>query len=219
MITGFAGIAHREPNRDDYTQSSLDSRPRAERMLDLETSLRAGTDVWKFSVNLFYMGYRDQLVLDGRLNDVGAYIRTNVAESYRAGVELEAAHRVRRFFTVQGNAAFSRNKVNNFVEYRDNWDTGTQERIVYSNTDLAFSPNMTARLEMTGNLIRRRYSAAAADLLLDFFVRAREKIASEAAELIGVPVRRSWLQLLLCQLIFLARAPFVGWLRSPRKTF
>lgn len=72
---------------------------------------------------------------------------------------------------------------------------------------------------LTGNLIRRRYSAAAADLLLDFFVRAREKIASEAAELIGVPVRRSWLQLLLCQLIFLARAPFVGWLRSPRKTF
>ncbi len=114
MITGFAGIAHREPNRDDYTQSSLDSRPRAERMLDLETSLRAGTDVWKFSVNLFYMGYRDQLVLDGRLNDVGAYIRTNVAESYRAGLELEAALRIGRFFAVNGNAAFSRNKVNNF---------------------------------------------------------------------------------------------------------
>ncbi len=72
---------------------------------------------------------------------------------------------------------------------------------------------------LTGNLIRRRYSAAAADLLLDFFVRAREQIAVETAQLLGVPVRRSWLQLLLCQLIFLARAPFVGWLRSPRKTF
>ena len=72
---------------------------------------------------------------------------------------------------------------------------------------------------LTGNLIRRRYSAAAADLLLDFFVRAREQIAVETAELLGVPVKRSWLQMFLCQLIFLARTLFVGWLRSPRKTF
>lgn len=155
MLAGFAGIAHREPNRDDYTQSSPNSRPRAERMLDLEASLRKSDRNWSASANLYFMGYRDQLVLDGRLNDVGAYIRTNVPESYRAGLELEASLQIGRFFALNGNAAFSRNKVKNFIEYRDNWDEGTQERIEYSNTNLAFSPDATARLEASWAVLQQ----------------------------------------------------------------
>lgn len=72
---------------------------------------------------------------------------------------------------------------------------------------------------LTGRLIRRRYSAAAADLLLDFFVRAREQIAIDAAGILDVAVRRSWLQMIACQAIFLLRLPFAGWFRSPRRTF
>lgn len=86
---------------------------------------------------------------------------------------------------------------------------------LYLRVDLALA---VARW-LTGNLIRRRYSAAAADLLLDFFVRAREQIAVEAAGILGVEVRRSLLQMIACQLIFLMRLPFVGWFRSPRQTF
>lgn len=86
---------------------------------------------------------------------------------------------------------------------------------LFLRVDLALS--LARRL--TGSLIRRRYSPAAADLLLDFFVRAREQIAVETAQLIGVAVKRSWLQMFLCQLIFIARLPFVGWLRSPRRAF
>ncbi|MBK8428464.1 MAG: TonB-dependent receptor [Lewinellaceae bacterium] len=155
ILAGFAGIAHREPNRDDYTQSSPNSRPRAERMLDLEASLRGTGKYWSVSTNLYFMGYRDQLVLDGRLNDVGAYIRTNVPESYRAGLELEASLQIGRFFALNGNAAFSRNKVKNFIEYRDNWDESTQERIEYRNTNLAFSPDATARLEASWAVLQQ----------------------------------------------------------------
>jgi iron complex outermembrane receptor protein len=93
------------------------------------------------------MKYRDQLVLDGRLNDVGAYIRTNVPDSYRTGVELEASCNFGSRMTLTGNAAFSRNKVKEFAEYRDDWDTGEQEIIEYNDTDLAFSPNVVARGE------------------------------------------------------------------------
>lgn len=153
MFTGFAGIANREPNRDDYTQSSPDSRPRAESMLDLEASLRTEGAFWKAAANLYYMGYRDQLVLDGRLNDVGAYIRTNVPDSYRAGLELEGSIRIGKLFELSGNASFSRNKIKRFVEYRDNWDAGTQERMEYNDTNLAFSPSMTRRIEATCHLI------------------------------------------------------------------
>lgn len=147
ILSGYAGVAHREPNRDDYTQSTPSSRPRPERLIDLETSLKKSAANWSVSANAYFMGYKDQLVLDGRLNDVGAYIRTNVPESYRAGLELEATARITSRLVINANAAFSRNKVKNFVEYRDNWDDGSQQSIVYTNTDLAFSPNIVARAE------------------------------------------------------------------------
>lgn len=144
---GFFGIGNREPNRDDYTQSTPNSRPRSERLYDFEFGLKTGDKNWNASANFFWMKYRDQLVLDGRLNDVGAYVRTNVPDSYRAGVELEVLGKIGSRMTLTGNAAFSRNKVKEFTEYRDNWDTGEQEIIEYKDTDLAFSPNVVARGE------------------------------------------------------------------------
>ncbi len=153
--SGFAGIAQREPNRDDYTQSSPGSRPRAEKLLDLEANLRTSRRNWSASANVYFMGYEDQLVLDGRLNDVGGYIRTNVPKSYRSGLELEAALQLGSSVTLNGNATFSRNKVKRFTEYRDNWDTGAQEQIEYSDTDLAFSPGITSRLEAVYLLLHR----------------------------------------------------------------
>jgi iron complex outermembrane receptor protein len=95
------------------------------------------------------MKYRDQLVLDGRINDVGGYIRTNVPDSWRSGVELEASATIKDFMMLSGSASLSQNKIRQFIEYRDNWDTGEQEKIAYTRTDLAFSPNLIARGEMT----------------------------------------------------------------------
>jgi len=149
MAYSFVGIGQREPNRDDYTQSTPAGRPLPEWMLDWEAGIRRQTDGWSLSANLFFMDYRDQLVLDGRINDVGAYIRTNVPRSYRAGIEVEAAAKIGERLTLSGNAAFSRNKVREFVEYRDNWDTGGQGAIRLENTDLAFSPPVVARAEAT----------------------------------------------------------------------
>lgn len=140
----YIGTGHREPNRDDYTQSTPESRPRSEQMLDGETGLKRSGQTWSAAANFYWMQYKDQLVLDGRINDVGAYIRTNVPDSYRAGVELEGAYRPVSFFNLEGNATFSRNKVKQFTEYRDNWDSGEQEAIRYNNADLAFSPKLTA---------------------------------------------------------------------------
>lgn len=150
----FFGIAHREPNRDDYTQSSPESRPKAERLNDLEAGVRYTGDKAAFSANLFYMHYKNQLVLDGRINDVGAYIRTNVPDSYRAGIELEGAFKPISWLGFTGNLALSQNRVNTFVEYRDNWDTWGQEIIQHRNTSLAFSPSVVARLESNVTLLK-----------------------------------------------------------------
>lgn len=144
----FAGVGHREPNRDDYTQSTPESRPKAEKMTDIETGIKTKGQNWSASANLFGMYYQNQLVLDGRINDVGAYIRTNVPKSYRAGIELEGSAKLPGRFTLAANLALSRNKVVAFTEYRDIWDNGFQQQFEYRNTDLAFSPAVIARGEL-----------------------------------------------------------------------
>jgi iron complex outermembrane receptor protein len=148
--TGYAffGVGHREPNRDDYTQSTPASRPRPERLYDWEGGLKYRAESLQLSANAFFMDYRDQLVLDGRINDVGAYIRTNVSKSYRAGLELEGLWTIARRLTIGGSMTVSRNKVREFTEYRDNWDSGEQEVFSFSNTDLAFSPPVVGRAEV-----------------------------------------------------------------------
>lgn len=146
---GFFGVAHREPNRDDFTQSTPQGRPRPERLLDWELGLKTNSYAnWMMTINAFWMQYRDQLVLDGRLNDVGAYIRTNVPDSYRAGVEAELTWRPDSRWECSANATASRNRIRKYVEYRDNWDTGGQDIFEYLDAPLAFSPEWMGRAEV-----------------------------------------------------------------------
>lgn len=78
---------------------------------------------------------------------------------------------------------------------------------------------MALAFRLVRSLLRRRYSSAAAELLAAFFSESRERIRVEIAELLGIEGKKSLLQMLACQVIFLARLPFVGWFRNPRKSF
>lgn len=144
-------VAHREPNRDDYTQSTPESRPKAEGLQDWEAGYRLHSGNLAFSVNGYYMNYRNQLVLTGKLNDVGSPTRTNVGKSYRAGLELEAGYRLTKTLTLNANATFSRNKIETFVSYYDNYDDYNEVTKRYGqtsetsrNTDISFSPSVIA---------------------------------------------------------------------------
>jgi iron complex outermembrane receptor protein len=90
------------------------------------------------------MDYRDQLVLTGQINDVGAYTRTNVPRSFRTGIEIEGGIRLRPSLQLNGNLTISRNKIKQFTEFIDNFDTGDQDKIVHRNKDISFSPPVTA---------------------------------------------------------------------------
>ncbi len=150
---GFVGVAQREPNRNDYTETSLTSRPESEFMVDYELGYRFQNAKTRLSANGYFMDYTNQLVLTGQLNDVGEYSRVNVADSYRLGIELESAFALTDDFTLAANATFSDNKVGNFTEYIDNWDTWGQETIEHSNTNLAFSPAVIASASLSYNLL------------------------------------------------------------------
>jgi len=141
-------VANREPNRNDLEETTPQSRPTSERLLDYELGYERRSGRFSAGLNAYYMDYTDQLVLTGELNDVGAALRTNVAESYRAGLELMWAWQPLQRLSWRANAAVSTNKVRNFREYVDDWDIGGQRIIDHGTTDLAFSPAVVAGSEL-----------------------------------------------------------------------
>jgi iron complex outermembrane receptor protein len=136
-------IAHKEPNRDDF-EAATNEQPKQEVLTDLEMGFKNKQTNFDWGANLYVMSYKDQLVLTGKINDVGAYTRTNVPKSNRIGIELEENWKLNSFLTSAGNLTFSQNKIEAFTEYIDNYDQGGQLAIIHNNTAIALSPNLTA---------------------------------------------------------------------------
>jgi iron complex outermembrane receptor protein len=145
LLSVLAGIAQKEPNRDDI-EAGAASLPKPEKLLNTElTYVYRPNAQLSFHTNVFGMFYKDQLVLTGKINDVGAYTRTNIDRSYRIGVEFEWMYRTRnRLFEMNVNLALSQNKILNFTEYVDDYDNGGQVQYWYAETDIAFSPSVIA---------------------------------------------------------------------------
>jgi iron complex outermembrane receptor protein len=139
-------IANKEPNRDDFVKSTPLSRPKPEQLADIEAGLKYNQTNKYFAVNFYNMQYKNQLVLNGQINNVGAYNRVNVASSYRRGIEFEANAEIIRFLSIGGNVTFSQNKITNFVEYIDSSNADytiyTQYKKEYKNSDISFSPDI-----------------------------------------------------------------------------
>ncbi len=144
-IYAYMGIAHKEPTRNDIIQASATSLPKAEQLINYELGYRKSWKRSAFTINGYYMDYKNQLVATGEVNDVGAYNRVNVAKSYRAGIELTAGIQIVPQLRWQVTATYSQNKIKNFTEFVDaydaNWDYAGQDSIVHNNTSIAFSPN------------------------------------------------------------------------------
>lgn len=132
-------IANKEPNRDDF-EAGTNQQPKAERLNDIELGIEKITNQFNWAATLYFMNYKNQLVLTGKINDVGAYTRTNIARSYRAGIELQGGIKFNTWLNAIANITFSRNKISDFTEYIDDYDNGTQKINTYSLSDIAYSP-------------------------------------------------------------------------------
>ncbi|NDV41783.1 TonB-dependent receptor [Flagellimonas sediminis] len=126
--------ANREPNRNDYENGS----PRPEKLNDFELGWRYVSPDFQLNTNVYYMRYKDQLVLTGELNDVGAPLRSNVGDSYRLGLELDANLRFAQKFLWRPNLALSDNRNLDFYFQRD----GELQNL--GNTHIAYSPQLIA---------------------------------------------------------------------------
>lgn len=137
-------VANKEPNRADYTQSSPGTRPKPETLNDYELGVKQNYKKISWGLNYYYMDYKNQLVLNGQINDVGAYNRTNIEQSYRTGLEAELSVRPIKRLQWMANITISSNKVKNYTEYLDDYDTGNQKTVLHSTADIAYSPSLIA---------------------------------------------------------------------------
>lgn len=145
IYASFA-VGNHEPNRDDYTNSTPASRPKPENLKDFEAGYRISGDVFKGGVNLFYMLYKNQLILTGALNDVGSATRINVDDSYRAGIEVDGRVKITNQLSWAANATISTNKIKNLsrtlASYDDDYNPLTPVTQFFKKTDIAYSPSL-----------------------------------------------------------------------------
>lgn len=132
--------AHREPNRDDLFANP---ETKAETLHDFEAGWEQQIGKVAFTANAYYMYYKNQLVLNGQVNNVGAFIRTNSGKSYRLGLELGILSKITKDLQVSANATLSDNKNKDF--YLET-ESGIQN---LGNTEISFSPSFLAN----GNIL------------------------------------------------------------------
>ena len=126
--------ANREPNRTDYEGGNV----KPEKLNDYELGWRFNSEKFQLNSNFYYMAYKDQLILTGRLDDVGNPIRANTEKSYRLGFEFDATIALTDKFTLRPNFTLSSNK---------NVDLAVDGEY-YGTTKIAYSPQVIA-----GNVI------------------------------------------------------------------
>ena len=168
---------NREPNRNDYESNPSDVRH--EELNDYEFGWRHETQKLRLNANLYFMQYKNQLVLTGALDNVGEYLRENVEKSYRLGLELDLNLILSDQFTINSNLALSKNKVQDLTIERD----GESRNL--GDTNIAFSPNVITtnsiqynpnnnlRVSLIGKFVGEQYMSntdTQASKLDDYFV-------------------------------------------------
>ena len=153
LYLSFA-VANREPNRSNYEDATAGQQPKAERLYDYEMGYTFKNTNFRANVNLYFMDYKDQLVLTGKINNVGAPVMTNVPLSQRKGVEIVLAANLTDRITMNGNITLSKNEISNFTEFIDDWDNGGQKQNFIGTTDISFSPSVIGSYSFTFKILK-----------------------------------------------------------------
>ncbi len=140
-------VAQKEPTRNNYTDGLFTVHPKAEKLYDWELGYTFSSERFTAGVNLYYMKYKDQLVLNGKLNEIGEAMAENVPDSYRMGAEIQAGVKITDWLRWDVNGSISRNRIKNYVGYVSNYDAETwddlysQTAVEKGSTTIAFSPS------------------------------------------------------------------------------
>ena len=165
-------VAQKEPTRNNYNDGPLVKHPTSEKLYDWEAGYEFRSGNFMAGANIYYMKYKDQLVLNGKINEIGELMAENVPDSYRMGVELMAGYRFTDWLRWDVNATLSRNRIKDYVGYvsdydADTWDSmWTQTAVEKGSTTIAFSPSLTM-----GSMLALDYKGFTASLQTQYVSR------------------------------------------------
>ena len=150
LYASFA-IAQKEPTRNDFTDRFRETFPSAEKLYDYEIGYQYDSRYVSAGVNLYYMDYDNQLVKTGQINDNYDALNINVPDSYRRGIELSLTVRPLKWFSLSGNATFSQNRIENYVNKVIDYGTWNDATNFYDyavtemgTTTISYSPSVIA---------------------------------------------------------------------------
>ncbi len=129
-LYAFIGHMSREPARSDMLlgedNPSLPYDLRAvvpEKVLDIEAGVEVRRGGLRLSADVYSMDFRDEIALSGELSEIGLPLRRNVPRSFRRGVELEVDWKPGPAWRVLGTANFSRNRIDEWTQFYDVYDS------------------------------------------------------------------------------------------------
>ncbi len=170
VYSSFA-IAQKEPNRVDYISNLKNKTPKPEKLYDFEFGTSYNTKSLRAEANIYNMKYRNQLVLNGLLDDANNNIRENVDKSHRLGFEMVVGAKITDFFEINANTTISKNKIEQYNEQISDWDTGEAIKITHLNTDISFSPSIIAGVGFSLDLLKIITSKNLGNLYLNGFFK------------------------------------------------
>jgi iron complex outermembrane receptor protein len=163
LYASFA-VGQREPIRADFTDRQAGYAPaQAERLNDFEAGYRLTRADLSFlgprtavrvEANYFDMTYRNQLVATGQLNDVGTALRTNVASSYRRGVELTGFIAADDKISLSSTLTFSRNRILDYHAVTYDADYNPVVDTEGRNTTISYSPSAVSAHTLEGQPLK-----------------------------------------------------------------
>jgi iron complex outermembrane receptor protein len=126
---------------NEYITYNADGTPaiatsKAEKANDWELGTEYVTDGFKFNVNLFYMKFKDELVLNGEFGLNGLPQHENAKSSKRYGVEVSEYWNVWDGLNFNNTFSLSKNKVSTET-FGDNMNSILSPSIIW-NTDLSW---------------------------------------------------------------------------------
>lgn len=121
------GYTGREPTRndmfggnDDLLADSLGNavlfNTKPEFVLNHELGFRFQKEKLNFNVNLYYMDFKNEIVLDGKFGPNGLALTNNVEQSFRTGLELSVIYKVTKHFSLVNNSSFNYSRIKEQTE-------------------------------------------------------------------------------------------------------
>jgi iron complex outermembrane receptor protein len=175
-----AGISTREPTRNDLFLGEDNATVphdlhavRPERLIDVEAGWNWNGTTATLAANLYSMQFHNEIASTGEYSDIGLLLRRNVDRSDRRGIELEGTWRATPQVTLRGNANASRNRISQWTQFFDVYDSsgafiGSEPRVyrdvnpvatpsLLANVAIDYAPTSRIRLGAEGRYVSKAY--------------------------------------------------------------